>query len=134
MDPHLEEAFGRGRAAREAGDSLAAAGLYLLGAALARAEGDLPALAYALRHVSDITRERGIDEVAVETAEEAVALYRELDGPALDLANALRVHALAVGASDAAAALPLWQEARALYALAGVQAGVDECEQHLPDA
>jgi hypothetical protein len=62
-----------------------------------------------------------------------VAVYRQHDGDAsLDLANALRVLALAheaLGQSPAAAAS--LREARSLYMAVGVLPGVHECDQHI---
>ncbi|MES2095256.1 MAG: hypothetical protein V4459_00710 [Pseudomonadota bacterium] len=98
----------------------------------ARASGDLPSLVHALRHVSEIERKNGHPDRALTAGEEAVAACRTIAAPALDFANALRVAALALDASDRKSeAGPLWQEARARYLQAGVSEGVDECDIHL---
>jgi hypothetical protein len=86
--------------------------------------------------VSDLARERGSVGEALSSAAEAVAIYRSQPGSRpLDLANALRLNALALSDSGYAdEAKPLWQEARDLYASVGVAAGVDEAELRLASA
>ena len=100
---------------------------------LARAANDMAQRAHAQRHVRELHRELGQHRSAVSAAAEAVALYRQHDGDAsLDLANALRVLALAHGSlGESPAAAASWQEARSLYMAVGVHAGVDECDQHM---
>lgn len=103
-------------------------------AAEAALQADAPRLRLAaLRHVSDIAREQGDASQALAAGTEAARLAQALgDVGSLEQANALRVHALALelgGEGDAAPAT--WQRARALYAAAGVAAGVAECDQHL---
>jgi len=106
---------------------------YERAAALARVTNDLGQLAHAQRHVGDLHRELGQNRAAEAAASEAVAVYRQHDGDAsLDLANALRVLALAhesLGQSPAAAVS--WREARSLYLAVGVLPGVHECDQHI---
>ena len=102
-------------------------------AAMARVAGEHDALAYALRHLSDIAREQGDTQLALEAGEEAVALYRSGSSP-LNLANALRLNALALQAlGSEPLTVPLWAEARTLYLTEGVLAGVDECDRRLRD-
>ena len=61
-----------------------------------------------------------------------VRFYRENDVDVLEMANALRVAALAEDAcQNHDAARALWDEARDLYAQEGVEAGVLECERRL---
>src|ERR1700745_2638432 len=81
--------------ARKQGRLGEAARYYASAAAMARVAGEHDGLAHALRHVSDLARERGDGPLALEAGEEAVALYRAGASP-LNLANALRVHALAL--------------------------------------
>jgi tetratricopeptide (TPR) repeat protein len=127
------ETIAEARSIRTAGDAAAAEQLYRQGAALARSEDDDVLRAHALRHVSDLARERGDVGEALAAAEEAVTLYRAApDARPLDLANALRQLALALeGAGHPQEAVPAWQEARGLYARVDVQAGVEEADRHL---
>jgi hypothetical protein len=135
MPDSFEARLDAARVARTAGrvdDALAG---YSSVAVDARAAGDLRTLSHALRHVSEIERDAGDAHGALAAGEEAVAACRKMAAPPLELANALRVAALAletVGRSEDA--VPLWQEARARYLDVGVSDGVDECDQHLPTA
>jgi len=99
----------------------------------ARQVDDVRALAHALRHVSDMDREDGRSIDALEAAREAVALYRPWgEAAALELANALRLQALAqddLGQPSEA----IWGEARLLFLSLKVEAGVSECDQRLPE-
>ncbi len=127
------EAIAEARRIRTAGDATGAEQLYWRGAELARTEDDDILRAHALRHVSDLACERGDFPLALNLAEEAVAVYRAAANPRpLDLANALRLTALALEGLDLSdEAAPAWQEARHLYACLEVQAGVEECDRHL---
>jgi len=109
---------------------------YSQAAELARDNHNPTLLAHALRHVSDIAREMGRAEMALAAGKEAVDLVRATPGsPHLDLANALRVTALAwQGLGKPAEAAPLWREARDLYTSADIPAGVKECEENLVNA
>lgn len=101
----------------------------------ARSRDDRPLLGHALRHLSEILLGRSEPEAALRKADEAVELYRALQ-PArpLDLANALRLRALALGGGGRAdMALTAWREARSLYQAEGVAEGVAECDVHLTD-
>jgi tetratricopeptide (TPR) repeat protein len=131
IEAHLttaREAAAEGRA----GD---ARNSYARAAALSR-ESSAPLLqAHALRHLSDLDREADHLEQALAHAEQAAALYRA-NGQvaALDMANALRLKALALDAlrrPDQATAV--WTVARDLYADGGFAAGVAECEARLSD-
>ena len=97
----------------------------------ARAAGDPVSLAKALRHVSDLDRTAGDPEAALAAAEEAATLYGA-QGPEhrLDLANALRLTALALEALGRPALQP-WREAGDLYAALDIAAGLAEAERHL---
>ncbi len=91
------------------------------------------ALAHALRHRSDIARLNHQSEIALTQALEAAALSGDL-GPAraLDLANALRLGALAHEAlGKTRSAMGFWREAEVIYQGLGVLAGADECAAHL---
>ncbi len=88
--------------------------------------------AYDLRHASDRARLEGRSVEALGNATEAVAIYANLPERRLDLANALRLKALALEALDRPAEAALdWTEARRLYADLGVTEGVTECDARL---
>ncbi|MBX9861086.1 MAG: hypothetical protein K2Y20_16075 [Sphingomonas sp.] len=134
MSAAIEVLLAQARALRTAGQADAATTSYRDAAALARATNAPLELAHALRHLSDLAREAGRCDEALATGSEALTLYRSQAAPLpLDLANALRVTALALDLNDEQdAAVPLWREARGLYAGLGIAAGVGECEQYLP--
>lgn len=120
------EAMAEGRA----GD---ARNSYARAAALSRESGAPLLQAHALRHLSDLDREADHPEQALAHAEQAAALYRANgQGASLDMANALRLRALALdGLRRPNQAVGVWTEARDLYAAAEVAAGVAECEARL---
>lgn len=118
-------------ALRERGEAALARTLYEEALETARAAGDTEALAKALRHVSDLDREAGRAEAALAAAEAAATLYGALGREhRLDLANALRLTALALEALDRPALQP-WREASDLYAELDIAAGLAEAERHL---
>lgn len=122
--------------AREAlaeGRTLEARNSYARAAALSRESGAPLLQAHALRHLSDLDRDADHLEQALAHAEQAAALYRSNgQGTTPDMANALRLKALALDAlRRPAAARTAWGAARELYAAAGVAAGVAECERRL---
>jgi len=133
MDELRRNALRAARESRNAGRLAEAYQGYADAASLARNSQQEQMRAHALRHVSDVGREIGKLTEALASGQEAVALYIADPGAtALDLANALRVTALAwreLGQKDAAK--PIWAEARELYAEAGVNDGVAECDDNL---
>jgi tetratricopeptide (TPR) repeat protein len=133
MSTDFAEMFAAARADRNAGRRDEAEHAYGAAASQARTENEPLALAHAQRHVSDLARERGSIDEALSAAAEAVAIYRAQSGSRpLDLANALRLNALALDAADRREeAAALWQEARGLYSSLGVTAGVDEADLRL---
>jgi len=133
MSTDFAEIFAAARADRNAGHCDEAERTYGAAASQARTENEPLALAHAQRHISDLARERGSIDEALAAAAEAVAIYRAQSGSRpLDLANALRLNALALDAANRGGeATPLWQEARGLYASAGVAAGVEEADARL---
>lgn len=129
IEAHLttaREALADGRPA-EARNSYARA------TALSRESGAPLLQAHALRHLSDLDREADHPEQALAHAEQAAALYRANgEGASLDMANALRLKALALDSlRRPVPAEAAWTAARDLYADAGVAAGVAECERRL---
>ena len=133
MSTDFAEMFAAARADRNAGRRDEAEHAYGAAASQARTENEPLALAHAQRHVSDLARERGFVDEALSAAAEAVAVYRAQSGARpLDLANALRLNALALDAAHRGdEATALWQEARGLYASVGVAAGVEEAYARL---
>jgi tetratricopeptide (TPR) repeat protein len=129
----FEEAMRQARQARNEGDVSLAEQNYARAASIARSIHEPLLVAHALRHVSDTNRELGRADRALGAGLEAVAIYRaDPTASRLDLANALRVTALAwqgVGKHDAA--IPAWHEALILYESVSVAAGVAECEANL---
>lgn len=121
---HVEEDAGRGEAALACYDE----------AVQAARRADRPLLlAHAVRHLGDVHRKAERLAAAEACYAEALALYGgQGDAPALDHANALRPMAIlkeTQGQVDDAKAL--WRRARTLYGSVGVEAGVDECAEHL---
>jgi GNAT superfamily N-acetyltransferase len=127
----FEPLFVAARQAANAGHPDQARDLYAKAADKARAVGAAVPLGHALRHLSDLDREAGHAEPALAAADEAVALYRAApDATDLDLANALRLSALAREALGQTAT-DLWREAGALYQDADFEAGVEEALRRL---
>ncbi len=106
---------------------------YARAAALSRESGAPVLQAYALRHLSDLDCHSGHPEQALAHAEQAAALYAANGGGAsLDMANSLRLRALALDALRRPdQARTVWTEARDLYAALEIAAGVAECETRL---
>ncbi len=106
---------------------------YARAAALSRESGAPLLQAHALRHLSDLDRQADHLEQALAHAEQAGALYgANGQGVSLDMANALRLKALALdGLRRSEPARAAWEAARDLYAGADVEAGVAECERRL---
>jgi len=100
---------------------------------VSRGEGDGLLVAHTVRHLGDLHRDAGRLAEADRCYDEALALYRAAEAPdALDFANALRPAALLRLSQDRRPeARALMSEARALYAQAGVDAGVEECARLL---
>lgn len=124
---------GQGRAERDCGHLAQAAIHYADALALSRSQNFPLRTAHIARHLGDIYRESGLAQQAEPLLAEAISLYRQnFDTKVLDLANAIRPLALLKNAQgDANSARQLWQEARALYAAANVEAGVSECSEYL---
>lgn len=132
MTDAIEAHLSTAREARADGRPIDARNAYARAAALAR-ESARPLLrAHALRHLSDLDREARHPGEALAHAEQALALYRSNGADALDLADALRLKALALdGLRKADQAVSAWTEARDLYTAAGAESGVAECEDRL---
>jgi tetratricopeptide (TPR) repeat protein len=102
-------------------------------ATIVRSLNDPLWLAHTVRHVADNLREEKNFDLATAHYEEALAIYRATAETApLDLANLLRGYALLKEQlGDIAMAKAFWQEARAIYASADLQPGVDESTRRL---
>ena len=106
---------------------------YARAAALSRESGAPLLQAHALRHLSDLDREADHLEQALAHAEQASALYSANgQGASVDMANALRLKALALDSlRRAAPAQAAWRAARDVYVAADVETGVAECNVRL---
>lgn len=123
----------RGGIARGEGRLDDAAAHYHAAAELARRDSDWRRLAHRLRHLGEIRLEAGRADLAAPALAEALALRRaDSEVSALEMANTLRPMALLKEAlGEREAAQRLWAEARALYAEAGIAAGVEGCDRRL---
>ena len=122
-----------GHAEENAGRVDAALACYEEAVAVARGADHRLPLAHALRQLGDLHRKAERPTVAEDCYAESLALYGAQDEPPpLDHANALRPMAILKeeqGRVDEARTL--WRRARELYGVASIQAGVDECTDHL---
>lgn len=118
---------------RDLGENGIALGHYIEAVEVCRGMGDPLQLAHTVRHLADTLRHASRWQEAKIYYEEALAIYRaEESDRTLDMANALRGFALlSTKMGEVTEARELWNEARDLYALVGVQAGVDESEERL---
>ena len=122
----------RARAEAAAGDREAAVATWSEVVDLRRANGAAAGLAHALRHLGHTLLELGRPGEAEPALVEALALTRSGGVGGVTLANAVRpVALLREGQGRVDEARALWIEARALYAAAGIDAGVGECDDHL---
>jgi tetratricopeptide (TPR) repeat protein len=101
--------------------------------ALFRQAGDPLVLAHTVRHLGDVYREAGECSLAEPCYVEALSLYRaNPNPPPLHLANAIRAMAVLRDQTGAhAQAIPLWEEAHALYTALAIEAGIAECNNRL---
>jgi tetratricopeptide (TPR) repeat protein len=128
-----DDLIAHARDARAQGRFESALADYQAAADIARAQGELPELAHRVRHVGDLALELGQTGLAARAIEEAIALYQQVpNADPLDLANCTRAEALLRQAEGRPSeSRQAWQRAHALYAQAGVTAGVAECAEHL---
>jgi len=124
-----------GKMERDRQNTDAAIAHYEEGAAILRTLNEPLRLAHTIRHVGDIQRGQGRLQVALPLYEEALAIYRAQEAAdALDVANALRGFALLHEAlGNGAMASSLWWEARELYLLVDVEAGVKEADRRIAE-
>jgi tetratricopeptide (TPR) repeat protein len=120
------------RLRRDARQYDAAVDLYEEAAAAARQRGDGLALAHRLRHIGDVVTEQGDLRRAEDAYVEVERLFGEAKVGELNTANFLRSKALLrEKQGQDSMACQLWDEARALYAARGIDAGVSECDRHI---
>ncbi|MDX1393174.1 MAG: hypothetical protein R3195_02240 [Gemmatimonadota bacterium] len=130
----VKSLMGVGQIHRDVGDPSAARAPYEEAVGVCRGLDDPLFLAHTVRHLADLHLSEDRLEAAEPLYAEALALYREhgTDARAGDVANALRPYAiLRERAGDTASAIRFWEEAKASYAAADMQAGVDEADEHL---
>jgi len=89
--------------------------------------------AHTIRHAADILREQNKPGDAAALYAESLEIYRmHKETPPLDLANAIRGFALLKEQTgDRTEALNLWREARDIYELTGIGAGVSESGERI---
>jgi tetratricopeptide (TPR) repeat protein len=118
---------------RDEGHPDAAGPLYQEAIQICRGLDDPLLLAHTVRHLGDVLQDVGHLAEAEACYDEALELYRAHPAPpTLDLANAVRPLAiLKESTGELDVARRLWEEARSLYELAGVRAGVDESTTRL---
>ncbi|WP_162013467.1 hypothetical protein [Erythrobacter sp. NAP1] len=136
MPERLRPMLARARTASEAGDHRAAARGYYEAADKARSVELLGELAFCLRHGAQHSIENDQLRLALDAAEEAMSVYEQTEtDKSLNFANTARLIALAMeGMERSHEARPYWEEARDIYDINGVKAGVDECDAHLSAA
>lgn len=132
MNDDIAPLLAKARAARRAGNAVAAFADQQEAIALIRAAND-PRLPTALRQAIEMAIEAGLAEKVSADLPELMTLHRHMRETApLELASAFRVvalHAQAIGNDEAA--LANWQEARALYAGLNFADGIAEADMAL---
>ncbi|MGP8250894.1 MAG: tetratricopeptide repeat protein [Terracidiphilus sp.] len=90
--------------------------------------------AHNMRHLADVLREAGRPLEAAPFYSESIEFFRKSGEYPLQLANALRGLALMQGdLKDFAGSLQSWAEAKALYQMVSVDAGVVESRKRIDD-
>lgn len=90
--------------------------------------------AHNMLHLADILRETGRPAEAAPLYSESIEFYRQSGEYPLQLANALRGLALLQGdQKDFAGSIQSWAEAKALYQMVNVDAGVAESRKRIND-
>jgi tetratricopeptide (TPR) repeat protein len=99
-----------------------------------RAVGDPLRTAHNMRHLADVLRETGRPAEAAPFYAESIEFYRNNQDYPLQLANAIR--GLALMQSDLgefSESLQSWAEAKVLYQMVGVNAGVVESQMRIKE-
>jgi tetratricopeptide (TPR) repeat protein len=122
-----------GEVERKLHDRSAARLHYEEAVALYRGLSEPLALAHTVRHLGDLYCESSLPELAQSCYHEAIEVYRaHPEAAPLDVANAIRSTAvLASERGETVRARKLWQEARELYRVAGIQEGIAESSARL---
>jgi hypothetical protein len=119
------------KSARRQGRLVDATALYVEAAESFQAEQQPARWAHALRHAAELAVRAGDCAAGLHYARAVVEHYRSSPPSPLEMANALRVSALAEAAAGEGASARLhWNEARMLYMDAGVVQGVVDAERH----
>jgi hypothetical protein len=120
------------KSARRQGRISDATALYEEAAQSFQAEQQPARWAHALRHAAEFAVKAGDSGTGLREALAVLEYYRTSPPTALEMANALRVAALAeAAAGESLSAREHWCEARALYMDAGVADGVVEADRRV---
>lgn len=120
------------KSARRQGRISDAKALYEEAAESFQAEQEPARWAHALRHAAEFAVKAGDSLTGLQEALMVLEYYRSSPPTTLEMANALRVAALAeAAAGECASAREHWCEARALYEDAGVADGVVEADRRV---
>ena len=120
------------KSARRQGRLSDATALYEEAAKSFQAEQQLARWAHALRHAAEFAVRAGDCSTGLRDAHTVLEYYRSCPPASLEMANALRVLAMAeAAAGERDTALTHWREARALYMDAGVADGVVQAERRV---
>jgi tetratricopeptide (TPR) repeat protein len=115
-------------------DEQSAEANYRLAAEMFRTLRDPLRTAHNMRHLADILRETGRSHEAAPFYSESIEFFRKSGEYPLQLANALRGLALMQGdLKDFSGSLQSWAEAKALYQMVSVDAGVAESRKRIDD-
>jgi tetratricopeptide (TPR) repeat protein len=120
------------KSARRQGRLSDATALYEEAAQSFQAEDQPARWAHALRHAAEFALRAGDSVTGLREAQIVVEYYRGAPPTTLEMANALRVMALAeTAAGERDRAMEHWGEARVLYRDAGIADGVLEADRHV---
>lgn len=120
------------KSARRQGRLSDATALYEEAAESFQAEEQPARWAHALRHAAEFALRAGDCTTGLREAQVVVHYYRSSQPTPLEMANALRVLAMAeMAAGERDSAVAHWSEARDLYTDAGVVDGVNEAERRV---
>ena len=120
------------KSARRQGRLTDATALYEEAAQSFQAEQQPARWAHALRHAAEMAVRAGDGATAVREAQAVLEYYRRSPPNTLEMANTLRVLALAeAAAGERDHACEHWSEARRLYADVGIADGVAEADRRV---
>lgn len=120
------------KSARRQGRLSDATALYEEAAESFQAEQQPARWAHALRHAAEFALRAGDGVTSLREARMVIEYYRSTPPTTLEMANALRVMAMAeAAAGETDNAMEHWNEARRLYREAGIADGVLEADRHV---